>query len=161
MVIVVTVFVLIALVFVVGQRFEPGEEIDDPGIKDIAVSEEDTLYPPSDVLRFAGRPAVIYIYVAVEDLPTGTELSARVDRSGRDSVISRLMFGRSSIEAVDEEEEQLNPSGEGVSGVVKFAIRMKSGAPLPAGGYLVSIQDIAGDVDEGETMATKRFVVSD
>lgn len=144
-----------------GRGFEPGEEMNSPGIKDIAVSEEDTLYPPSDVLRFGTRPGVVYVYVAVEGLPEGTDLEARVERSGWESVLSRVFAGSGELEAVDEQEEQLGPSEGGVSGVVKFAVETASGEPVPPGDYTVIIHRAGGDVERGEVAARKQFAVRD
>ena len=39
-----------------------------PGAKDIAVSQEDKVYPTSDRLRFGGGAEVVYVYLRVEDL---------------------------------------------------------------------------------------------
>jgi len=136
--------------------FEPGEELGAPEVKDIAVSEEDTLYPPSDVIRFNKRPGVVYVYLAVEGLPSGTELEARVERSGRGSLLSRLVSGGGGIEAVDQQEEQLGPSDGGVAGVVKFALRAGSGGLLPSGNYTVSVYRSDGG---SKPAATKRFIV--
>lgn len=156
----VAALVLLLWVIFGGRDFEPGEEVNAPGIKDIAVSEEDTLYPPSDVLRFGESPRVVYVYVAVEGLPAGTDLEARVERSGWESLLSRVFAGSGGLEAVDEQEEQLGPSGDGVSGVVKFAVGTKSGEPVPPGDYTVSIHRAGGDVENGE-VARKLFVVRD
>ena len=130
---------LVAVALLRGEGFTPGEELYAPGFEDVAVSTEDTSYPPSDVLRFDGRPEVVYVYLAVEDLPKGRDLEARVKRSGRQSGLSWLLAGGDGLEASDGQEERLGPSGGGVSGVVKFAVRAGSGGPLPAGGYTVSI----------------------
>jgi hypothetical protein len=135
--------------------FEPGEELGASQVKDIAVSEEDTLYPPSDVVRFGERPGAVYVYLAVEGLRSGTELEARVERSGRGSLLSRLVSGREEIEVRDGQEEQLSPSEGGVAGVVKFELRAGSGGRLPAGGYTVEVYE-AG---EETPVAAKRFVV--
>lgn len=157
----VAALALVVWVIFGGRGFEPGEELNAPGIKDIAVSEEDTLYPPSDVLRFGTRPRVVYVYVAVEGLPAGTDLGARVERSGWESVLSRLFAGSGRLMAVDEREEQLAPSGEGVSGVVKFSVETESGGLVPPGDYTVSIHRVGGDVEGGEAAARKLFVVRD
>lgn len=152
---------LMAWVLFGGRGFEPGEEVSAPGIKDVAVSEEDTLYPPSDVLRFGERPGVIYVYVAVERLPAGTDLEARVERSGWESLLSRLLAGSGELRAVDEREEQLGPSGDGVSGVIKFSLETDSGEPVAPGNYTVSIHRAGGDVEDSEAAARKSFVVRD
>lgn len=141
-----------------GGDFEPGEQMEIEGVKDVAVSEEDTLYPPSDVLRFSEAPAVVYVYVAVEGLPSGTDLDATVERSERDSVLGWLFSGAGDIEVVDEQEDQLTPAEKGVAGVIKFALRTRSGESLPAGNYTVVIQRSGSDVESSE-VARKLFVV--
>lgn len=153
--------VLFVWVIFGGRGFDPGEELNDSAVKDIAVSEEDTLYPPSDVVRFGSRPRVVYVYVAVEGLPAGTDLGARVERSGWESVLARAFAGSGSLEVVDEQEEQLGPGEGGVSGVVKFAIGTGSGEPVPPGDYAVSIHRLGDDVEKEKAVATKRFVVRD
>ena len=52
-----------------------------PGVKDIAVSQEDKVYPTSDRLRFDGGPEVVYVYLRVEDFATYEDLEARVGRT--------------------------------------------------------------------------------
>ena len=130
---------LVVAVQVRGEGFTPGEKLYAPGFEDIAVSTENTSYPPSDVLRFHTRPEVVYVYLAVEDLPGVKDLEARVERSGRRSALSWLLGGGEGLEVSDGQEEHLVRTGGGVSGVVKFAVRAESGGPLPAGGYTVSI----------------------
>ena len=149
---------LLAWTFGAGGGFEPGEKMEAEGIKDIAVSEEDTLYPPSDVLRFSEAPAVVYVYVAVEGLPSGTDLDASVERTGRESVLGWLFSGAGDIEVVDEQEDQLTPAEKGVAGVIKFALRTRSGESLPAGNYTVVIRRSGPDVENSE-VARKLFVV--
>ncbi|HET7481176.1 MAG TPA: hypothetical protein VFJ72_16845 [Rubrobacteraceae bacterium] len=154
------IVVLVALVWALlaGRGFEPGEKMEAEGIKDVAVSEEDTLYPPSDVLRFSEAPAEIYVYVAVDGLPSGTKLTARVDRAGRESVLGRLFSSAADIEVVDGQEDQLSPASRGVAGVVKFAVRTRSGESLPAGNYTVIIRRAGANVQDSE-VARKLFVV--
>jgi hypothetical protein len=130
---------LVVAAHVRGEGFTPDEELYAPGFEDVAVSTEDTSYPPSDVLRFDSRPEVVYVYLAVEDLPEVMDLRAEVERSGRRSALSWLLGGGDGLEVSDGQEEHLGLSGGGVSGVVKFAVRAGSGGPLPAGGYTVSI----------------------
>jgi hypothetical protein len=159
---VLAVMGLAALFFVAGAllrggSFSPGEELYGPRFEDIAVSTENTLYPASDVLRFAGKPEVVYVYLVVEDLPSGRNLEARIERSGKRSALGWLLTGGDGLEVSDEQEELLRPSGGGVSGVVKFAVRTASGEPLPAGNYTVSIYGTAG----GDAAARKFFVIRD
>jgi hypothetical protein len=150
-----------ALLLVAGslrhESFTPGKELYAQGFEDVAVSSDDTSYPPSDVLRFDGRPDVVYVYLAVEDLPRGRNLEARVGRSGRQSALSWLLFGRDRLEVSDGQEEHLGPSGGGVTGVVKFAVRAESGEPLPPGDYTVSIYDS----EETGDAARKYFVIQE
>ena len=155
---VLAALLLVAATIVREESPTPGEELYAPGFEDVAVSTANTSYPPSDVLRFDGRPTVVYVYLAVEDLPRGRDLEARVEHSGRQSVLSRLLGGEGGLEVSDGQEEHLGPSGGGVSGVVKFALRAESGEPLPAGDYTVSIYAS----EEGtEAAARKYFVVRD
>ena len=139
-----------------GDGFTPGEKLYAQGFEDVAVSTEDTLYPPSDVLRFQTRPEVVYVYLAVEDLPGVKDLEARVERSGRRSALSWLLGGGDDLEVSDGQEEHLVRTGGGVSGVVKFAVRAESGEPLPAGGYTVSIYAPGGRTDAA---ARKYFLI--
>jgi hypothetical protein len=155
---------LAALLFVAllrGGTFSPGEELQAPGFEDVAVSTEDALYPSSDVLRFDDRPEVVYVYLAVEDLPAGSNLEARVERSGRRSALSWLLAGGDNLEVSDEQVEHLGPSGDGVSGVVQFAVRAESGEPLPAGNYTVSIYAASEEKGTGGAAARKYFVIRD
>jgi hypothetical protein len=152
---------LVAVALLRGEGFTPGEELYAPGFEDVAVSTEDTSYPPSDVLRFDGRPEVVYVYLAVEDLPKGRDLEARVARSGRQSGLSWLLAGGDGLEASDGQEERLGPSGGGVSGVVKFAVRAESGEPLPGGEYTVSIYASDEGTRAGDAAARKYFVIQD
>ena len=79
--------------FLRAEKFSPGKEIVSPGIRDIAVSSEDSLYPPPDTSRFEERPQTVFVYLSVEDLPSGEDMEARVERMGSGSVFS-LLFGR-------------------------------------------------------------------
>src|SRR5215218_11433153 len=113
--------------------FSPGEELISPGAKDIAVSQEDTVYPTSDRLRFDGRPEAIYVYLRVEDLATYDDLEARVGRASRTSALGRLLSRGGELVVEAEGEERLAVSYGGASGVVKFAVRPGSGGRLPSG----------------------------
>jgi hypothetical protein len=123
------------------------------------VSTEDTSYPSSDALRFDPRPEVVYVYLAVEDLPRDSDLEARVEHTSRESALSRLLGGGESIEVLDRSEERLGPSGDGVSGVVKFAVRAEAGEVLPAGNYTVSIYAGPEGRDSRDPVALKYFVI--
>ena len=135
-----------------GESFAPGEDILDPAIEDVAASDQSALYPPSDAVRFEVAPAVVYVYLAVEELPQDKDLQARVEHSTRGSLLRRLFPG-DGIEVVDRGEEQLSPDDEGASGVVKFEIQPSSGDALPEGDYTVRVYR------DGKEMARKRFVV--
>jgi hypothetical protein len=139
-------------------NFSPGETLISPQARDIAVSREDTTYPDSDALRFDGRPEAVYVYVRVEDLDEG-DLEARAGRTAKDSVLGRVM-GDDGIRVVGGSDRPLGVSGEGVSGVLKFAVRPESGAPLPAGNYTVEVYNRTGGA-EGGVLARKYFVVGD
>ena len=149
---------LVAAASVRNESFTPGEELYAQGFEDVAVSTEDTSYPSSDVLRFDRRPEVVYVYLAVEDLPRGRDLEARVERSGRQSALSWLLSGGDGLEVSDGEKEHLGPSGGGVTGVVKFAVRAESGRPLPPGDYTVSIYV---SEEARDAAARKYFVIQD
>jgi hypothetical protein len=139
-------------------NFSPGETLISPGARDIAVSQEDTTYPDSDALRFDERPEAVYVYVRVEDLDEG-DLEARAGRTAKGSVLGRVM-GDGGIRVVSRSDRPLGVSGEGVSGVLKFAVLPDSGARLPAGNYTVEVYNRAGGA-EGGAMARKYFVVGD
>jgi hypothetical protein len=149
---------LVAVALLRDEDFSPGEELYAPGFEDVAVSAEDTSYPASDVLRFDGRPEAVYVYLVVEDLPSGRNLEARIERSGQQSALYWLLTGGDRLVVSDGREEHLRPSGGGVSGVVKFAVRTESGDPLPAGNYTVSIHAVA-DGPAGGDAASKYFVI--
>ena len=150
---------LAAVALLQDRGFSPGEELYAQELEDVAVSAEDTSYPPSDVLRFDRRPEVVYVYLAVEDLPRESDLEARVERSGRQSALSWLLGGGGGIEVVGGQEEQLGPSGGGVAGVVKFAVREESGEPLPAGNYTVSIYAGPEGTEGKDLAAIKYFAI--
>jgi hypothetical protein len=139
-------------------NFSPGETLVSPGARDIAVSREDTTYPDSDALRFDERPEEIYVYVRVEDLDEG-DLEARVGRAAKDSVLGRVM-GDGGIRVVGRSDKPLGISGEGVSGVLKFAVLPDSGGRLPTGNYAVEVYNETGGA-EGGVLARKYFVVED
>jgi len=149
--------VLGAVALLRAEGFSPGEELYAPGFEGVAVSTRDTSYPATDVLRFDGRPEVVYVYLVVEDLPSGRNLEARIERSGQQSALGWLLTEDDGLEVSDGPEEHLRPSGGGVSGVVQFAVRTESGAPLPAGNYTVSIYGAEG----GDAAVRKYFVIRD
>lgn len=141
--------------FLRAESFSPGKEIFSPGIRDIAASIENDLYPPPDTSRFEARPKTIFVYLSVEDLPSGEDMEARVERMGSGSVFS-LLFGGDELEVLDKQENQLRKDENGATGVVKFALETKSGEPLPPGNYTVNIygpKDVSG---EGDTVAARK-----
>ena len=142
--------------FLRAESFSPREEIVSPSILDVAVSEEDSLYPPLDAGYFEGRPETIFVYLTVEGLPTGEDMEARVEREGSGSIFSLFFGQRDGIEAFDEQEDHLRKGENGGAGVVKFALKTSSGGPVPSGNYTV---DIYGPGVEGAVAARKFFVV--
>jgi hypothetical protein len=147
---------LAAFVFLRPGNFSPGEELISPGAEDIAVSQEDTLYPTSDRLRFEGEPDVVYVYVRVENLTTYEDLEARVGRTSRVSALGRLFGGGGDLGVSKEGEERLSVTYGGASGVVKFAVRPGAGEGLPSGDYTVAVYSASG---ERGVVARKYFVV--
>ena len=144
--------------FLRAEDFTPGEEIVSASIRDVSVSAQDRLYPPPDVNYFGERPETVFVYLSVEDLPTGEDMRARVERSGSSSAISLLLGREDEIEALDEQEDQLSSGEGGASGVVKFALRARSGDPLPPGNYKVEISGALGG-EAGAPAVRKSFVV--
>jgi hypothetical protein len=147
---------LFAIVFLWPGEFSPGEELLSPGAEDIAVSQEDTMYPTSDRLRFDGGPEVVYVYLRVENIATYEDLEARVGRTSRVSIPGRLLGGGSGLVISEEGEERLSVTYGGASGVVKFAVRPESGGRLPSGDYTVAVYAASG---EDGVVARKYFVV--
>jgi hypothetical protein len=129
-----------------------------PGAKDIAVSQEDKVYPTSDRLRFGGGAEVVYVYLRVEDFAAYEDLEARVGRTSRVSALGRLFGGGGEHVVSKEGEERLSVTYGRASGVVKFAVRPGSGRRLPAGDYTVAVYAVSGG-DENSVVARKYFVV--
>ena len=154
------ILLLVAVVFVWPGDFSLGEELISPGAKDIAVSQEDKVYPTSDRLRFDGGAEVVYVYLRVEDFATYEDLEARVERTSRVSALGRLLGGGGGELVVSKEgEERLSVAYGGASGVVKFAVRPGSGGQLPAGYYTVALYAASGGAGENSVVARKYFVV--
>ena len=151
------VVLLAAVLWLWPDNFSPGEALTSPGAQDIAVSREDTTYPNTDALRFDERPEVVYVYLRVEDLDEG-DLETTVGRTAKDSVVGRVMDDR-GIRVVGRSEEPLGVSGGGVSGVLKFAVRSRSGGRLPSGNYTVEVYNDVGGPESGGAVARKYFVV--
>ena len=152
------ILLLVAVVFVWPGDFSPGEELISPGAKDIAVSQEDKVYPTSDRLRFDGGPEVVYVYLRVEDFATYEDLEARVGRTSRVSALGRLLGGGGLVVS-NEGEDRLALSYSGASGVVKFAVRPGSGRRLPSGNYIVAVYAASGGAGENSVVARKYFEV--
>jgi hypothetical protein len=150
---------LAAVVSVWPGDFSPGEELISPGAKDIAVSQEDKVYPTSDRLRFDGAPEVVYVYLRVEDFATYEDLEARVGRTSRVSALGRLLGGGGELVVSRVGKERLNVTYGGAYGVVKFAVRPGSGGRLPSGNYMVAVYAASGGADENSVVARKYFVV--
>jgi hypothetical protein len=74
--------------FLRAEDFSPREEIIPPTILDIVVSAEDSLYPPPDTGHFDERPETVFVYLSVEDLPTGEDVEALVERVESDLIFS-------------------------------------------------------------------------
>jgi hypothetical protein len=153
--------------FLRAESFSPGEEISSPGIRDVTLSAENSLYPPPDTSRFEGPPETIFVYLSVEDLPNVEDMEARFQRVGSGSVFSLLFGPGVGIEALDEQEDQLRQTGNGATGIVKFALKTESGEPVPPGNYTVEVYGPGlaggeGDVDEeGAVAVRKSFVVEE
>jgi hypothetical protein len=144
--------------FLRAESFSVGEEISSPAIRDITVSAEDSLYPPPDEGRLEGGTETIFVYLSVEDLPTGEDMEARVERVTSGSVFSLFAPG-SGIEALDEQEDQLNSGSNGSTGILKFTLETRSGEPMPPGNYTVEIHGSGAGDGEGAVAARKSFVV--
>ena len=150
---------MLAAVLSVWQAdFSPGEELISPGAKDIAVSQDDKVYPTSDRLRFDGGPEVVYVYLRVEDFATYDDLEARVGRTSGTSALG-LLLGGGELVVSNEGEDRLALSYSGASGVVKFAVRPGSGRRLPCGNYTVAVYAASGGAGENSVVARKYFVV--
>ena len=144
--------------FLRAENFTPREEIVSPNIRDVSVSAENRLYPPPDVNYFSRRPETIFVYLSVEDLPTGEDMRAEVRRSGSGSAFSLFFAQDDELRAFDEQEDQLSSGEGGSSGVVKFALRTSSGKPVPSGNYTMEISGAFGG-GTGAPAVRKSFVV--
>ncbi len=160
-VLVAVVLVALALgveAFLRAENFSPKKEIVSPIIRDIVVSQENSLYPPPDTDRFEEQPETIFVYLSVEGLPSEGDMEARVERVGSNSMFS-LFFGRGArLEVLDEQEDHLSKGENGATGVMKFALRTRSGEPVPPGNYTVEVYG-PGATDEEGAVARKFFVV--
>ena len=146
--------------FLKAESFSPGEEIVSPGIRDVSVSAENSLYPPPDTGRFEGPPGTVFVYLSVEDLPSGEDMEARVKRVESGSVYA-LFFGQGvGLEALDEQEDHLRKGPDGATGIVKFALKTRSGEPVPPGNYTVEVYGPGTTGEEGAAaMAARKYFV--
>lgn len=149
---------LAAVAFMWPADFSPGEEMDSPGAEDIAVSQENAMYPSSDSLRVEGRPDAVYVYLRIEDLDSAGDFGAEVGQTARTSVAGRLLGG-GGLRVVDSSGEPLRVSDGRVSGVVKFAVFPRAGEQLPAGNYTVEVYTAEGKAQRRDVVARKYFVV--
>jgi hypothetical protein len=145
--------------FLRAETFSVGEEISSPAVRDIVVSAEDSLYPPPDEGRFEEETETVFMYLSVEELPTGEDMEARVEREESGSMFSFLFSTGSGIEVIDEQEDQLSSGSNGATGILKFALRAKSAEPMPPGNYTVEIHGSGTGGEEGAVLARKSFVV--
>jgi hypothetical protein len=96
-------------------------------------------------------------------LPSGEDMEARVKRVGSGSMFSRFFGQEAGLEALDEQEDHLSKSENGATGVVKFALKTRSGEPVPPGNYAIDVYS-PGNPDEvvgGEdgAVAVRKFFV--
>jgi len=139
--------VLVVEAFLRGEDFTPGEEITSPAVRDVAVSAENSLYPPPDVGSFGWRPEKAYVYLSVEDLPLKEKeaLRATVERSGSRPAFALLGGAADNAQAdlrlADSGEDRITRNENGATGVVKLVLETRSGEPLPSGNYTVSVGD--------------------
>ena len=99
--------------FLRAENFLPGEEISSPGVRDVIVSPEDSLYPPPDTAHLEEPPETIFVYVSVEELPSVEDIEAQVERAGSGSMFSLLFDRGAGIEVLDEQEDQLSTGENG------------------------------------------------
>lgn len=146
-------------VFLRAETFSVGEEISSPAVRDIVVSAEDSLYPPPDEGRFEGETETVFVYLSVEELPTGEDMEARVERVASGSMFSLLFSPGPGIEVLDEQEDQLSSGSNGATGILKFALETRSGEPMPPGNYTVEIHGSRTGDGADAVVARRSFVV--
>ena len=163
-VLVAVVLVALALAveaFLRAENFLPGEYISAPGIRDVVVSSENSLYPPPDTAHFEEPPDTILVYLSVEELPGVEGMEARVERAGSGSAFSLLFDRGASIEILDEQDDQLSTGENGATGIMKFALETTSGEPVPPGNYTVEIYGPGATGEENAVAARKLFVIEE
>jgi hypothetical protein len=147
--------------FLRSENFLPGEDIPSPGIRDVIVSPQNSLYPPPDTAHFEEPPDTIFVYLSVEDLPRVESMEARVEREESGSAFSLLFDRGASIEVLDEQEDQLSTGENGATGVMKFAVKTTSGEPVPPGNYTVEIYGPDANGEEDAVAVRKLFVIEE
>ncbi len=146
--------------FLRAENFLPGEEVS-PGVRDVVVSPENSLYPPPDTAHFEGPPETIFVYLSVEELPSVEDMEAQVERVGSGSVFSLLLDRGAGIEVLDEQEDQLSTGENGATGIMKFALKTTSGEPVPPGNYTVEVYGPGATGGEYAVAARKLFVIEE
>lgn len=147
--------------FLREENFAPRKEIISPGVRDVIVSPENSLYPPPDTNRFQAPPETVFVYLSVEGLPSGEDMEARVQRAGSGSVFSALFREEAGLEILDEQEDQLSKGEGGATGIMKFALKTESGEPVPPGNYTVEVYGLGEADGDVEAAARKSFVVEE
>jgi hypothetical protein len=163
-VLVAVVLVALALgveAFLRAENFLPGEDISAPGIRDVVVSPEDSLYPPPDTAHFEEPPETIFVYLSVEELPGVEGLEARVERAESGSAFSLLFDREAGIEVLDEQEDQLSAGENGATGIMKFALATTSSEPVPPGDYTVEVYSPGATGEEDAVAVRKLFVIEE
>ncbi len=145
--------------FLRAESFSPGEEIVSPSIRDVSVSAENSLYPPPDTGRFESPPGTVFVYLSVEDLPSGEDMEARVKRVDSGSAFALFLGQGVGLEALDEQEDHLRKGPDGATGIVKFALKTGSGEPVPPGNYTVVLYGPGTAGEEGAAVAARKFFV--
>ena len=163
-VLVAVVLVALALgveAFLRAENFLPGEDISAPGIRDVVVSPEDSLYPPPDTAHFEEPPETIFVYLSVEELPGVENLEARVERAESGSAFSLLFDREAGIEVLDEQEDQLSTGENGATGIMKFALATTSSESVPPGNYTVEVYSPGATGEEDAVAVRKLFVIEE
>lgn len=154
---------LLVEAFLRAENFSPGERILSPSIRDVAVSDEDALYPPPNMGRFTSPPETVFVYLSIEGAPAGEDMEVIVERSENASAFALLFAREPEVVAVDEQEDQLGGGEGGASGVVKFTLQTRSGGPVPPGNYTLEVYgppvDGPGRSPEKRPAVRKFFVV--
>jgi hypothetical protein len=62
--------------FLRSENFSGGDDLL-PGVRDVTVNAENSLYPPPNVGRLEGPPEAVFVYLSVEELPSGEDMEVR------------------------------------------------------------------------------------